>query len=368
MEIDMKSATKKLIAAVLAVLTVLTLASCAGNGEKKSSLTESSTPDKSTVGSSPAAPTEDDKSSLTPSQPFNGEDVSLALLSGSTGLGASKLIVDSNAKNTVNNYNIAVLSDPTEVIAGLKNGRYDLAALPVNVAAKLYNMPDIDVQVVALNTLGVLYMLEEDGNSVNSIADLRGKTVYTTGEGATPQYILEYILQKNGLQVGTDVTVIYRATAEEVSADIANVDNCIAMLPEPRATVVTKSVTTVRYALDMTEEWNKVADSALTQGCVVATKSFATGHKDALDAFLDEYKASVAFVNKADEAAANAVVEAGIIGKAPIAMVAIPKSNLVCYEGEQMKAALVGTLSVLFDLAPASVGGKLPGEDFYYAK
>ena len=169
------------------------------------------------------------------------------------------------------------------------------------------------------------------------------------------------------MKAGEDVTVVYRATADEVQADIQQA-GAVAMLPEPKATVVTKAITTVRYALDITAEWDKISSTKVTQGCVVATKDFATGHKAALDAFLQEYKASVEFINTADDAAAEAVVEAGIIGKAPIAKIAIPKSNLVCYEGEEMKGTLSAMLQVLFDLDAKSVGGAMPGDDFYYEK
>ena len=292
--------------------------------------------------------------------------VRAVFLSGSTGLGASKLIVDAGAGRTKNDYKVMdVIADPTAVIAGLKKGDYDLAALPVNVAAKLYNMPDVDVQVVALNTLGVLYVLENETEEVKTVSDLKGKTVYTTGEGATPQYILEYVLAKNGLTVGEDVQVIYRATADEVPTDGME-KGAVIMLPEPKATVTCKQITTMRVALDMTAEWDKVSDTKLTQGCVVATKAFIDGQSGALAAFLEEYAASVAFVNKADDGAAEAVVGAQIILKAPIAKAAIPKSNLVCITGAEMKTVLAGTLKVLFEQNAASVGGKLPDDGFYY--
>ena len=354
---------KKILALILALLTLsAALVGCAA--ANTTDAPKSPSPEES--GSVSAGPSKTPEGE--PSKPATKYDVNLAVLSGSTGLGASKLIADAKKGQTDNNYAIEIISDPTQVIAGLKQGKYDLAALPVNVAAKLYNMPDVDVQVVALNTLGVLYVLEKEGESIKSFADLKGKTIYTTGEGATPQYILEHVLKKNNLTVGTDVTVVYRATADEVVSDITNTANAIAMLPEPKATVVTKQITTVRYALDMTEEWDKISDSKLTQGCVVALKSFATEKKAALDLFLAEYKASIEFINKADEAAGAAVVEAEIIGKAPIAMAAIPKSNLVYIDGDEMKSVLGGTLGVLFEANPASVGGKLPDDAFYYQK
>ncbi len=356
---------KKLLALVLALLTLsAALAGCAA--ANTTDVPKSPSPEASGNASAGSSVTPGEEPSK--ERPETKYDVNLAVLSGSTGLGASKLIADAKKGQTDNNYAIEIISDPTQVIAGLKQGKYDLAALPVNVAAKLYNMPDVDVQVVALNTLGVLYVLEKDGESIKSVADLKGKTIYTTGEGATPQYILEHVLKKNNLVVGIDVTVVYRATADEVVSDITNTQGAIAMLPEPKATVVTKQITTVRYALDMTKEWDKISDSKLTQGCVVALKSFATEKKAALDLFLAEYKASIAFINKADEAAGAAVVEAEIIGKAPIAMAAIPKSNLVYMDGDEMKSVLGGTLSVLFEANPASVGGKLPDDAFYYQK
>ncbi|MBQ9467942.1 MAG: PhnD/SsuA/transferrin family substrate-binding protein [Clostridia bacterium] len=335
------------------------LAGCAGGGQENTTLTASGSPAASeTASGAESAP-----------GPVSADEVRVAFLSGSTGLGASKLIVDAKAeeKKTVNRYDIEVIADPSAVIAGLKQGKYDLAALPVNVAAKLWNMPDVDVQLVALNTLGVLYVLENGSETVKSVADLSGKTVYTTGEGATPQYILEYLLKKNGLEAGKDVTVVYRATADEVQAD-ATAEGAVVMLPEPKATVVTKAIATMRYALDVTAEWDKVSTEKLTQGCVVALKTFASEHKDALDAFLEEYRASVEFVAKADDAAAAAVVEAGIIGKAPIAKIAIPKSNLVCMTGAEMKKTMSAMLSVLFESDPKSIGGKLPGDGFYYGQ
>ena len=351
---------KKLLALLLAIAALLLVCGCAG-AKKTGNTDPASVP--SAVSPTPSA---SDGTPDTPA-PFAGEAVRIALLSGSTGLGASKLIADALKGETVNDYTVTVTADPSEVIAGMKMDKYDLAALPVNVAAKLYNMADVDVQVVALNTLGVLYILENETDTIRSVADLKGKTLYTTGEGATPQYILEYVLQQNGLKAGEDVTVIYRATADEVQAD-AVASGSIVMLPEPKATVVSKAIATERYALDMTREWDKTSSFKLTQGCVVASRSFAGEHKQALDAFLTEYKASVEFVNKADDAAADAVVEAGIIGKAAIAKIAIPRSNLVCLEGVEMKEALSGTLSVLFSLDAKSVGGKLPEDDFYYSK
>ena len=354
---------KKFLLVFVSIVLCLSFCACGTANETRT------TPVTETASATPTetqAMTETPGVSPSPAPVKEKPKVNAAFLSGSTGLGASKLIADAKTGSTFVDYQtLDIIADPTAVIAGLKTGKYDVAALPVNVAAKLYNMPDVDVEVVALNTLGVLYVLENETETVKTVADLKGKTVYTTGEGATPQYILEYVLKKNGLEVGKDVTVVYRATADEVPTD-AMASGAVVMLPEPKATVTTKQITTLRYALDMTVEWEKVCDSKLTQGCVVALKSFVANGKASLDAFLAEYQTSVAFVNKADDAAAQAVVDAGIIGKAPIAKAAIPRSNLVCLTGAEMKIALSGTLKALFELDPKSVGGKLPGDEFYY--
>jgi len=337
---------KKVLALILALVTVFAFSAC-------------------TVGYT------DDKNEADKNEQNNKEEnvtVKVAVLSGPTGMGIVKMIADNNAGKTDNKYVIDIFADPTEVIAKVKLGEYDLAALPTNVAAKLYNMKDVDVQMAAINTLGVLYMLEADGNTVNSIEDLRGKTIYANGQGSNPQYVLEHLLEKNGLVIGTDVNIVYEADADKVVAALANKTTNVVMLPEPKVTATLKQLENVRVALDMTEQWNKVEDYQLTQGCVVVQSKFAKEHKALLDKFLDEYKASIDYVNANVDEASQLVVDAGIIAKAPIAKLAIPGCKLTFMEGEQMKNCASPFYGIMHKSNPASIGGNIPDDDFYYTR
>lgn len=339
---------KKLLALLLIVATVFTFAACS-------------------AGYSDGNGNDNDKDQQTPDKE-NDVTVKVAVLSGPTGMGIVKLIADNKDGKTDNKYVIDIFSDPTEVIAKVKLGEYDLAALPTNVAAKLSNMQDVDVQMAAVNTLGVLYLLEAGGETVKSIADLRGKTIYANGQGSNPQYVLEYLLEENGLVIGTDVNIVYEADADKVVAALTNNTTNVVMLPEPKVTATLNQLQNVRVALDMTEEWDKIADYQLTQGCVVVQSKFAKDHKAQLDKFLDEYKASIDYVNANVEEASQLVVDAGIIAKAPIAKQAIPRCKLAFLEGEQMKNAVAPFYEIMHTANPASIGGKLPDDDFYYSR
>ena len=340
---------KRIVTFMLAVLMVVSLVACGADKESVDS-------------AKPGHDTND------PNQNPEDNVVRVAALAGSTGVGMAKLMNDITEKTAIGNYTVEIIAEPNEVVAGVKTGKYDIAALPVNVAAKLYKMTEGGVHVAALNTLGVLHVLQNGEATISSIQDLKGKTVYTTGEGATPQYILEYLLEKNNLKVGTDVKVVYEATADGVVAAIANGTADICMLPEPKATAVTMQIKTIKRVLDVTAEWNKVCDTDVVQGCVVVSKKFAAEHKSELDQFLAEYKASVEFIAGNPEEGSLLVEKTGIIAKAAIAKAAIPGCNLMYVDGADMKTTLSAFLTILHTADPTSVGGQLPDDAFYYQK
>lgn len=292
---------------------------------------------------------------------FNGADVRVAALSGSTGLGMAKLMDDATAKTTVNRYTFDVFDAPETLLPEITAKKYDIAALPTNVAAKLYNKTNGELQILAVNTLGVLYMLEIGTQNIKSVADLSGKTVYTTGQGSTPEYALKYILEKNGV---TDCNIVFETTADLVVSHAE--EGAILMLPEPKVTAVKGQLENVTVALDMTAEWNKVCDTPMAQGCVVVTKDFAKANPEAVAQFLKEYEASINFVKNNVEEASQMVAKFKIIPKAPLAAKAIPNSNLTFLAGSDMKATLTPFYQVLFNADASSVGGKLPADDFYY--
>lgn len=295
------------------------------------------------------------------------EDVRIAALKGPTAMGMLKMLHDSDEGNAPDNYEFTLAGSADEILGSIIQGEFDIAALPTNVAATLYNKTEGAVQLAALNTLGVLYVVEI-GDSINSISDLAGKTIYSLGKGSTPEYALNYLLTKNGLNPETDVTVEYKSEAAEVATLMASGEASIALLPQPFVTSLMTQNENVRVALNVTEEWNKVGEgSTLTMGCIVVQKKFAEEHPEALERFMEAYEASVEFTNGADtlETAAQYAEDYDILKKA-VAVKAIPECNIVFKAGDEMKTIAGGFLQVMYDADPSSVGGTLPDDAFYY--
>ena len=297
-----------------------------------------------------------------------GEDVTVRVvtLQGPTGMGMVQLMTSDEAGTSANDYEFTLASSPEEAQAAIAN--VDIAALPVNLAAALYNRGE-DISFAAINTLGVLSILE-NGNTIESIEDLRGKTIYATGQGSTPEYILNYLLEKNGIDPETDITIEYLTEHTELATRLASGDAAIGLLPEPNVTVALTSAaangnTDLRIALDVTEEWAKLGEGELVQGCIVVSNEFKTEHPEQFEAFMEEYKASVNYVNTDIEAAAADIAEVGIVPRANIAQNAIPNCNICCLDGEEGIAYMEAMLTVLYEANPSSVGGKMPDDAFY---
>lgn len=286
-------------------------------------------------------------------------EIRIAALKGPTGMGMVKLADKQNYPN----YTVSIEASPDALNPRIISGEVDVAAVPVNLASVLYNKLDGDISVLAVSTLGVLYVVEA-GSEVNSVADLAGKTVYATGQGATPEYILNYLLDKNG--VAGSVEVNYVGEHAALATMLADGSAEIGMLPEPNVTSTLAGKDNLRIALNLTEEWNKVCSTELVQGVVIARKSFVNEHPEAIEQFLREYEKSSAFVNENIDEAAKLIVDAGILGNVEIAKKAIPNCNISFSKGEAMHKAVEGMLTVLFEANPKSIGGKLPDKDFYY--
>ncbi len=284
-------------------------------------------------------------------------------LKGPTGIGMAKIMEDDKEEK----YSFTVAAQPTEAVAAVSGGKADIAAVPTNLASTLYNKTEKGVKMIAINTLGSLYVLE-NGNTINSVADLKGKTIYATGQGANPEYVLNYILEKNGLSVGKDVTIEFKAEHSELAALMASGQCLIGMLPEPNVSSAMAQNKELRIALDLNEEWNKVSDkdSRLTMGCVIVRNEFLAEHPKAVANFIEDLENSVKYAveNKTD---AGALCEKyGIVPKAALATKAIPNCNLTVIKGKDMKPAIDGYFKVLYSANKVSVGGNLPDEEFYY--
>lgn len=293
-------------------------------------------------------------------------EVRITAIAGPTGVGMVNLMQKSADGDTANEYTFNVVSDPTQAVAAITNGDADIAAVPTNLASTLYKKTEGKVQVLAVNTLGVLHILER-GDGIKSVKNLKGKTIYTDAKnkGANPEYILRYLLEKNGLKPDEDVRIEFAA---DLDALMASGEAKIALVPEPKASTYLMQNKGIRRALNLTEEWDKVSDEncALMMGCVIARTEFIEKNPDAVSLFLEDYMASIGAVKSNSEAAAALCETYKIIPKAAVARQAIPNCGLVYVAGSTMKTRLSAYLKVLYDYNPAAIGGALPKDDFYY--
>lgn len=291
--------------------------------------------------------------------------VRLGGLKGPTSIGMVKLLDDAEQKQTDNSYTFTMAGSADELTPKLLKGELDILAVPANLASVLYNNSDGAVQVIAVNTLGVLSIAEKGGNDINSIADLKGKKILASGKGSTPEYALDYLLKENGIDTEQDVEIEWKSEPSEIVAEMAASEYTVAMLPQPYAAVAAGQFDDLHLALDLTEEWDALDnDSRLITAVLAVRKEFAEQNADAIQQFLAEYKQSTDYVNQ-NPADASLLVEKYDIVKAAIAEKAIPNCNIVCITGNEMQESLDGYLHILYDMNSKSVGGKVPDEQFY---
>lgn len=291
-------------------------------------------------------------------------EINIAALKGPTGMGMVKLMEDAEAGNTANDYKFTVAGEADIVSAGLIKGEFDIAAVPCNLASVLYNKTEGKIKLAGINTLGVLYIVET-GEAINSVEDLKGKTIYSTGYGTTPQYTLNYLLGLYGLDPEKDLTIEYKTEATEVAAVLENATDAIAMLPQPYVTTVMMNNDKLRIALDIEKEWTaQFKDNGVVTGVVVVNSEFYKNNPEAVEDFLAEYEKSAEFVNNDVEKAAELVEKFGLF-KAAIAKKAIPYCNITLIRGLKMKEMVEGYLNVLYEQNPNAIGGALPTDDFY---
>lgn len=300
------------------------------------------------------------------------KEVEIVALKGPTSMGLVNLM-DRSERGEISSYDykFTVVSSVDEIIPKISNDQVDIAMIPANLSSVLYNNVSGGVSVIAINTLGVLYILEH-GDTVKNIGDLRGKTIYASGKGATPEYALNYILQNNGIDPSSDVSIEWKSEHSECLSSLLTGENSVAMLPQPFVASAKAKSDKITEVIDLNSEWDKIqeksdSDSALVTGVAVVKKNFAESNRDAVIKFLDYYRESVDFVNNNLEQASELIEKYGIVTK-EIAFGAIPRCNIRFIEGNSMKVALSGYLDVLFQQNPKSVGGKLPEDDFYFQR
>ena len=349
---------KRVFAAVTAFALCASLAGCGAAASVSESAAESAAEStaESAAEAEPAAteaPAESEATEAT---------LRIAGLMGPTTMGLVNLMADEVASS----YDFTMYGAADEIVPLLVKGDLDAAAVPANLAATLYNKTNGAVEVACINTLGVLYIVE-NGETVNSVADLKGQTIVTTGKGTTPEYVLRYVLSENGVDPDSDVTIEYCSEATEALSKVQAGEATIAMLPQPFVTSALSQVEGLRVALDMNEEWQKVAGSKLVTGVLVVRKDAVENDPEAFASFMEGYAASVEAANSDLEGTAALCEQYGVVAKAALAQKALPQCNIVFETGDEMKADLETYFNVLYAADPTSVGGTLPADDFYYA-
>ena len=294
--------------------------------------------------------------------------VKVGALKGATTLGLLPLEDKAANGEAGENYEFSMMTAADELLPMMIKGELDIALLPSNVASILYQKTNGGVTVIDINTLGVLYMVSGD-SSVTGVENLAGKTIYLTGKGTTPDYVLHYILSGNGMDADSDCTLEYKSEATEVAALLAENPDAIGLLPQPFVTAACAQNDALSVILDMNAEWEKLQGedgSRLVTGVTVVRNEFLQEHENAVVTFMEEHQASAQSMNSDVENGAKLAAASGIIAKEHIALKAIPKCNITYIDGADMKQALSGYLEVLYEQNPESIGGALPGDDFYY--
>lgn len=296
-------------------------------------------------------------------------EIKVYALNGTTALGMAQLIDSAKQETAEMNYNVSLHTAADEITGAIITGECAIAALPTNVAVKLFNKSEGKLRLLALNTLGVLYLLQDGTESVSSLSELKGKTVYLPGAGSNPEYITAALLEAAGLKVGEDVildTTTYNSP-DALQTAIAAGEAPLAVLPEPKVTVASSANQSITVALDLTKEWEKLnGKNTLVQGCLVVNSEFASEHPKELEKFLEDYKASVEFISEGSDEAIEMIINAGILPKAAIAKKALPNCNICCIYGADMKSVMNTFCEKIFAYDKVSVGGALPNDDFYY--
>lgn len=277
-------------------------------------------------------------------------------------------LMDKAAKGETSNvYEFTMTGKADELVGKIANGDLDIALVPANVASVLYNKTQGNVTVLDINTLGVLYVVASD-DSIKSMADLKGRTIYMTGKGTTPEYVMNYLLKENGLGSG-DVDLQFKSEATEVASILKQDSSAIGVLPQPFATAACIQNEDLKTVLDLTEQWNllnKDSGSMLVTGVTLVRSDFLRENRSPIGDFLKDHAESARFTSGHPEEAAALIAAQGIVEKAPIAQKALPYCNIVCLTGQEMKDALSGYLSILMEQDAKSIGGQMPGDDFYY--
>ena len=358
---------KKTMTMLLAcAITAASLAGCSG-ADKTQTAAEKEAVEETTAAETAAETAAKKETSEAVKPDSDAETLRVGSLKGPTTIGLVSLMDKASNGESEGAYEFTMAADASELAAQVVSGDLDIALVPANLASVLYQKTKQGIEVIDINTLGVLYVVSAD-DSIHNIGDLKGKTLYMTGKGTTPDYVLQYLLKANSLSTD-DVTIEYKSEATEVAAVLKEQEDAIGLLPQPFVTAAMAQNENLKMVLDLTEEWDKTQPengSSLVTGVTVCRKEVLEQNPEAAELFVKEHGESAEWVNANVTDAAELVAAAGIIEKAPIAAKAIPYCSIVCIDGKDMKTRLSGYLEALYEMEPSAVGGQMPDDGFYY--
>ena len=349
---------KRAITALLALIMTLALAACGGNNKSVGIIGGADGPTQILVTDQGKTEAPEPEKEEPPARVF--------VLTGPTGVGAVNLW--NRAEQGEENYQFTAATAPTEIVAKISNGEADIAAVSTNLAAALYNKTQGGVKVLCVNTLGVLNVLDNTGAEIKALSDLKGRRIVTTGQGANPEYIINYLLRLDGLDPESDVEIEYKADGSELTAVWASDPEAVIIAPQPVATAIVGKYEGASLALSLTGEWERLSpDSELMMGCMIVRSAFLEEHPETVNHFMMVYSQSVEDALRDPAATGELCERYGIVASAKMAQAAIPHCSLCFVTGKALREGLGGYLQVLYEANPASVGGALPGDDFWYA-
>lgn len=288
----------------------------------------------------------------------------VAALKGPTAMGLVCLM-DENEGDTAH-YSFDLYTAGDEIVPLIAKGEVDIALIPTNLAATLYQKTEGGVQVLDVNAGNVLYVVSHD-ETLTDLSGLKGKTVYMTGKGTSPDWTLQYLLKKAGMSE-SDLTIEFKSEATEVVSALAQDAAAVGILPQPFATVAMMQDQEMSVNFPLENAWKEYSPdgSGIATGVTIVRKAFAEEHPAAVAQFVLDHQASVQSAEEDPASAAALIEEYGIV-KAAVAQQVIENFNpMVATTGEAMQTWVSGYLEMLYEIAPDAVGGKLPDEGFYY--
>lgn len=329
--------TRRIVALLTALILVFTLAACGKEPEPVTTTTE-----------------------VYPDMLVRDEKINVACFR------AGSAVSLTHARATKEDACVITFSNSVDEITSLiKSGKADIAALPLNTAAQLYNKTNGGIKIMSITALNSLYLVEK-GDIIKKLSDFKGKTVVTSGKGTVFDYYLLYVLKESGIDPETDITIRYLDTYDDVVAD-AKGENSSGLCVVP-----CNYACEILYAekgYDTVESFTNIlklkTEMVFAAECLAVRTEYLEAHPDLVEEFLDFADMSATFITSSARAGLY-LIDAKLFADEEKALANVFNCNPVCIQGDELVTLASENLKFLYELDPDSVGGALPDENIYY--